>query len=90
MTFVDLGKMPIHKVHVLPARVQELIMLLMRELGLVFGCFDLILTPEGEYIFLEVNPNGQWLWIESLTGMKITSAIAALLARSATANSSCW
>lgn len=50
MTFVDLGKMPIHKVHVLPARVQELIMLLMRELGLVFGCFDLILTPE-ENIF---------------------------------------
>lgn len=37
---------------------------LMRRLGIVFGCIDLIVTPEGEYVFLEVNEMGQWLWVE--------------------------
>jgi hypothetical protein len=36
----------------------------MSELGLVFGCFDLIVTPKGEYVFLEVNEMGAFLWIE--------------------------
>ena len=33
----------------------------MRELGLVFGCIDLIVTPEGEHVFLL---KGQFLWVE--------------------------
>src|SRR6267378_3937362 len=33
-------------------------------LGLAFGCIDLIVTPEGEHIFLEVNEMGQFLWVE--------------------------
>ena len=37
---------------------------LMKRLGIVFGCFDLIMTPQGEYVFLEVNEMGQFLWIE--------------------------
>ena len=37
---------------------------LMQRLGLVFGCIDLIVTPQGEVVFLEVNPMGQFLWIE--------------------------
>jgi hypothetical protein len=36
----------------------------MRSLGIVFGCFDFIVTPAGEHVFLEVNPMGQFLWIE--------------------------
>ena len=36
----------------------------MRRLGLAFGAFDLRLTPEGEYVFLEVNPSGQFLFLE--------------------------
>lgn len=39
---------------------------LMRRLGIVFGCFDFIVTPEGEAIFLEVNPMGQFLWVEQM------------------------
>ena len=39
-------------------------MMLMRELGLVFGCIDLIVTPEGEHVFLEINEMGQFLWVE--------------------------
>jgi hypothetical protein len=32
----------------------------MSELGLLFGAFDFILTPSGDYVFLEVNPCGEW------------------------------
>jgi hypothetical protein len=37
---------------------------IMTDLGIVFGCFDLIVTPEGETVFLEVNEAGAFLWIE--------------------------
>jgi len=37
---------------------------LMRRLGIVFGCFDFVVTPGGEVYFLEVNPMGQFLWVE--------------------------
>lgn len=39
---------------------------LMKALGLLFGCFDFIVTPENDYIFLEINEAGQFLWIEEL------------------------
>ena len=45
-------------------------------LNIPFGAFDFILTPENEFVFLECNPNGQWLWIEELTGMPISQSIA--------------
>jgi glutathione synthase/RimK-type ligase-like ATP-grasp enzyme len=39
---------------------------LMRRLGLVFGCFDFIVTPQGEPVFMEINEMGQFLWIEEI------------------------
>jgi glutathione synthase/RimK-type ligase-like ATP-grasp enzyme len=68
-----------HAVFNLPSVVQTKLLALMDRLGLVFGCADLILTPAGEYVFLEVNPSGQWGWIEDKTGMPITSALVDLL-----------
>lgn len=50
-----------------------------QRLGLSFAAIDLIRTPDGEFVFLELNPNGQWLWIEDLTGLPIAQAIAAWL-----------
>lgn len=38
---------------------------LMEKLGIVFGCFDLIRTPSGDLVFLEVNEMGQWLFVEN-------------------------
>ncbi|MGW4639272.1 hypothetical protein ACWEN6_12125 [Sphaerisporangium sp. NPDC004334] len=38
------------------------------------------LTPDGRHAFLEINPNGQFLWIEAATGLPISAAIADLLA----------
>jgi hypothetical protein len=68
-----------HAVHVLPPSVEDQCRALVTELGLVYGAIDLILTPDGRYVFLEINPNGQYLWIENRTGLPISDAIADLL-----------
>lgn len=71
--------------HLLPSEVEDKLLRLMETLGLLYGAIDLIVTPEGEYIFLEVNQAGQWYWIEELTGLRITERLAWLLAGLGTA-----
>lgn len=51
---------------------------LMRSLGLVFGALDFVLTEQG-HLFIEINPNGQWGWIEHQTGQPISRTLAAAL-----------
>ncbi|MDP9120565.1 MAG: hypothetical protein M3O15_04225, partial [Acidobacteriota bacterium] len=48
----------------LPAGIERACLALMERLGILFGCFDFIVTPDGRYVFLEVNPAGQFLWVE--------------------------
>lgn len=55
-----------HESHKLPMEIESKCVTLVKTLGLVFGAVDLILTPNNEYIFLEINPNGQWAWIQQL------------------------
>jgi len=50
----------------LPREVVGKCLALLRRLGLSFGCIDLIVTPEGEFVFLEVNQMGQFLWLETM------------------------
>jgi glutathione synthase/RimK-type ligase-like ATP-grasp enzyme len=50
-----------------------------RELGLVYSSMDLIRTPDGELVFLEANPSGQWTFLEAQTGFPISEAMALLL-----------
>lgn len=65
----------------LPAEVSRGLQALMLRLGLVFGAIDLIRTPTGEHVFLEVNPAGEWGMLERDLGLPIADAIArALLA----------
>jgi hypothetical protein len=52
----------------------------MKAFGLNFGCFDIGITKSGEPVFFECNPNGQWQWVENLTGLPIGKAIADELA----------
>jgi glutathione synthase/RimK-type ligase-like ATP-grasp enzyme len=59
----------------LPNDVAKGCMDLVRRLGLRFGAIDLVLEPSGDYRFLEVNPNGQWGWIQTRTGQPIAGAI---------------
>jgi hypothetical protein len=63
----------------LPRAVETAILRLMDELGLVFGTVDLKLTDNGEHVFLEVNPQGQFLYIEILTGLPISNALVEFL-----------
>ncbi|WP_152598683.1 hypothetical protein [Janthinobacterium sp. RA13] len=44
--------------HKLPISVQEMCIAFMRDLGIVFGCLDFVVIPDGDYIFLEVNEAG--------------------------------
>jgi glutathione synthase/RimK-type ligase-like ATP-grasp enzyme len=64
----DWRQASMHKLNIMPVQLPEHVVLkcrkLMNKLGLVFGCLDIILTVDNEYIFLEVNEQGQFLWIE--------------------------
>lgn len=70
-----------YKPTAVPSGVREPVSAFMRHFGLIFGAFDFIVTPEGDWRFLEVNPNGQWHWIEQETGVPIARSIAELLAK---------
>lgn len=49
-----------------PERLRVQAAAFMRRAGLVFGSFDLALSPTGDIVFFEINPQGQFLWIEEL------------------------
>lgn len=64
----------------LPGPVTTRIRKVLRELGLSYAAMDLRRRDDGEYVFLESNPSGQWLFVERRTGLPITDAVARLLA----------
>jgi hypothetical protein len=51
----------------------------LRELGLVMGIFDLKLTDAGEPVFLEVNAQGQFLFVEALCDIPLADTLADFL-----------
>lgn len=65
----------------LPDEVGRRLHAVMDRLGLVYGAFDLRRRDDGEHVFLEVNPSGQWLYVEAATGHPITDAVVRLLSR---------
>ena len=70
-----------HEIITLPNDIEVKCLDFLKIMGLNFGAFDFIVTPDNKYICLECNPNGQWLWIELLTGQKISEKIANALDR---------
>jgi glutathione synthase/RimK-type ligase-like ATP-grasp enzyme len=73
------GGDPEHEIFALPEEVEASIHRLMDSFGLNFASLDMIVTPEGEYVFLELNPNGQWLWLELELGLPLVESMADLL-----------
>ncbi len=71
-----------YELHSLPRHVETQLLTLTQSLGLQFSSLDLLLTPEGEYVYLEQNPNGQWYWLEERLGARLplAEAMARLLA----------
>lgn len=76
---VDTIKLP-HRIVDLRQDVADALREYLRRCGLRFGAFDLIVTPEGDHVFLELNPNGQWYWVELATGAPMADAMTSLLA----------
>ncbi len=70
-----------HVAQDLQPELAEKCVALTKRLGLAFSTVDLVVSPDGAVTFLELNPNGQWGWIEELTGLEISKAIAHLLSR---------
>lgn len=70
-----------HDAFDLPPDVAERCCRLVSVLGLRFGAIDLVWGQDGEFWFLEINPNGQWAWIENRTGQPIAAAIVDELER---------
>ena len=65
----------------LPQEIEAKLLRLMERLGLVYGAIDMRRTADGDYVFLEINPAGEFLFVEQRTGLRLTEAMAALLAR---------
>ncbi|PPC94859.1 MAG: hypothetical protein CTY33_02940 [Methylotenera sp.] len=64
-----------HTVVDIPDEIKVLCVAITKQFGLKFSAIDLILDVDDDWWFLEINPNGQWAWIECRTDLQITSAI---------------
>jgi len=66
-----------------PAQVTSEIKLLMDSFGLVYGALDFVITLDGGWVFLEINPAGQYGFIEHATGAPLSVQLADLLTEAA-------
>lgn len=69
----------------LDAKLERQLCAILQKLGLAMGIFDIKLTDEGEPVFLEVNAQGQFLFVEGLCGIPLADIFAEFLYRQATA-----
>ena len=62
-----------------PDKIKGMCLNILKLFDLHFGAFDFIVTSKGEWYFLEINPNGQWLWLEEALNLDISKRIVELL-----------
>lgn len=73
----------VYTMHDLPKDLVSKCLALLDSLHLRFGVVEFVLTPDGEYVFMEINPNGQWAFIElACPELDISSAFARLFVTS--------
>ncbi|MFD1933150.1 MULTISPECIES: hypothetical protein [Nonomuraea] len=60
----------------LPAEVARRCARLVADVGLTYAALDLIVTPGGDHVFLELNSNGAWGLVELWAGLPVSDAIA--------------
>ena len=63
----------------LPPEAERGLLALMDYFGLNYGAADFILTPDGRHVFLELNPSGEFFWLEDGAGLPISGALADVL-----------
>jgi len=62
----------------LPSAIEQSCRELLKKLRLSYGAFDFVRSPEGEFFFLEVNPTGEWAWLERALGIPMRDAFLRL------------
>ncbi|MCS3870784.1 MvdC family ATP-grasp ribosomal peptide maturase [Chryseobacterium ginsenosidimutans] len=60
----------------LPEKIKENLTLMMKEMGLYIGAIDMIKGKDGNYYFLEVNPQGEWGMLQKELNFPIAERIA--------------
>jgi glutathione synthase/RimK-type ligase-like ATP-grasp enzyme len=70
---------PEHEIVELQKETRDCCVALVHSYDLQFGAIDLVRTRDGRDVFLELNPNGQWAWMEAETGLPMAEALVALL-----------
>jgi len=73
------SKLNRYSVFELPVNVFQFCVGFLKAQGLLYGAMDFIVTPGGEFVFLENNPFGQYLWLEQETGAPLTEAVCDML-----------
>jgi glutathione synthase/RimK-type ligase-like ATP-grasp enzyme len=63
----------------LPREVEEKILRLMDYFVLNYGAIDIIVTPDGRHVFLEINSVGEFFRLEDCSGLLVSDAIADVL-----------
>ena len=63
-----------------PETLQRALVRLTHSYGLNFSAPDLVETPDGRFVFLDLNPDGDWAWIEEATGLPVLARLLDLLA----------
>jgi glutathione synthase/RimK-type ligase-like ATP-grasp enzyme len=63
-----------HEQIILPSSLQNLILTYVCQQNLIYSSLDFVRAKDDKYYFIENNPNGQWLWLELNTGIKISAA----------------
>lgn len=58
-----------------PPEIKKTIRKLLFDFNLQFGAIDYIVDPDDNWFFLEINPNGQWQWLESALNLTISESI---------------
>lgn len=71
-------KIPHHVIE-LPNPLKNKLFSLLDYFGLHFGAIDMAKTPDGDYVFFELNPSGQFLWLEDITGLPLAEEMTKFL-----------
>lgn len=59
----------------LPKNIEKKLFQYHKHLNLVYSAIDLIQTEDNQFIFLEINPVGEWVWLENELGLNISNCL---------------
>lgn len=84
-TFLDIrtgGLMNVeYAPHEIAPSLSRKIIRLVDYFGLPFSSMDLLVDEDGKEFFIDLNPNGQWLWLEYSTGIVMSDLFAEMMVK---------